>query len=200
MELYLFLWACSLTLPYFHFFLPRLFRSDDWPVIHYFSGNLGFIVSAGYLKRFHDAHNAHRMVLIGVALTLVGYGWTVLGFVFITPLETTGIGNWDWIVWVNTTPNVVMMTVGLFITIRAVHWGDVSTSPLHALVADVAHKSYGMYLAHYMTRDLCFHLIDKYFDISVLFKIPLIAVCTFTFTYALIKIISSVPRSKLVIG
>ncbi|KAI1697823.1 acyltransferase family domain-containing protein [Ditylenchus destructor] len=196
MELYLTLWGCSLTLPYLHYFFPQLFFSDDLPVLHYFSGNIGYFLMASYLKRFHSHHKTLHCVLVGLGLTLLGYFLTVAGWLLI---PRPGGPFYKFVIWQILTPNVVLMAVGLFIFIRAINWGDASTSPIHWLVSDVANKCYGIYLSHVFVI-YCSHYVVDMVVITFVLKLPLYAVTIFVLTYLMCKLISFLPRSNYIIG
>jgi surface polysaccharide O-acyltransferase-like enzyme len=56
-ELYLLLWAVSLSLPYVHLVFPQVLGEAYWnktPTLYYFSGFLGYVVLANYIKRFFN--------------------------------------------------------------------------------------------------------------------------------------------------
>ena len=72
MEGYLALWAFTLCIPYVHLVFPELLGECFWndtPMLYYFSGFLGYMVLAAYLRRYHAAPRAwHKW---GVALLVV---------------------------------------------------------------------------------------------------------------------------------
>ncbi|KAI1699511.1 acyltransferase family domain-containing protein [Ditylenchus destructor] len=195
MELYLTLWSCSLTLPYLNYFFPHLFLSVDLPMLHYFSGNIGYFIMSSYLKRFHSHHKTLHCVLVGLGMTLLGYSLTVAGWLFIPRPEHI----YKVVIWQILTPNVVLMAVGLFIFIRAINWGDASTSPIHWLVSDVANKSYGIYLSH-MIIIYCSCYVVNMVAITFVLKLPLYSVTVFVLNYLMCKLISYLPKSNYIIG
>ena len=72
MEGYLALWAFTLCIPYVHLVFPELLGECFWndtPMLYYFSGFLGYMVLAAYLRRYHAAPRARY--LWGVALLVV---------------------------------------------------------------------------------------------------------------------------------
>ena len=61
MEGYLALWAFTLCIPYVHLVFPELLGECFWndtPMLYYFSGFLGYMVLAAYLRRYHAAPRA----------------------------------------------------------------------------------------------------------------------------------------------
>ncbi|KAI1694442.1 acyltransferase family domain-containing protein [Ditylenchus destructor] len=199
MELYLTLWSCSLTLPYLNYFFPHLFLSVDLPVLHYFSGNIGYFIMSSYLKRFHSHHKTLHCVLVGLGMTLLGYSLTVAGWLLI-PRPGPEVPFYTFVIWQILTPNVVLMAVGLFIFIRAVNWGDASTSPIHWLVSDVANKCYGIYLSHVLVIWLSYMVAIDMVAITFFLKLPLYSVTIFASTYLMCKLISYLPKSNYIIG
>ena len=72
MEGYLALWAFTLCIPYVHLVFPELLGECFWndtPMLYYFSGFLGYMVLAAYLRRYHAAPRAWYKW--GVALLVV---------------------------------------------------------------------------------------------------------------------------------
>ncbi|GAA4339024.1 acyltransferase [Mucilaginibacter gynuensis] len=198
MEFYLVLWAIAFSLPYIHLIFPEIWGEAFWnhtPMLYYFSGFLGYVVLAVYIKRFHSEPKAWNYTL-GIALLLLGYGITVYGFLhrlptekFVMTLELT---------WGFETINVAMMSAGAFLLIKNVKLSN-PTSAFGKLLLDVSAKSYGVYLAHIMVLNFYHSLLDAHFD-SAAIKVPLVAVCTFITTYVIIKILSYLPKSKWLVG
>lgn len=75
MEGYLALWAFTLCIPYVHLVFPELLGECFWndtPMLYYFSGFLGYMVLAAYLRRYHAAPRAwHKWG--GALLVVAGY-------------------------------------------------------------------------------------------------------------------------------
>ena len=71
MEGYLALWAFTLCIPYVHLVFPELLGECFWndtPMLYYFSGFLGYMVLAAYLRRYHAAPRAwHKWGVAGIS-------------------------------------------------------------------------------------------------------------------------------------
>lgn len=198
MELYLLLWSISLTVPYIHLRFPEILGEAYWnhtPLLYYFSGFLGYVVLAVYIKRFFMQPRAWHHAA-GVALILAGYAITAFGFIHLLPSERY-VRNLE-LTWGFETINVAMMAAGVFLLLKNMTTADVG-SPLTKLILDISAKSYGIYLAHIMVLNACHELLNERFT-SAAFKIPLIAAATLIGTYILIKLLSFLPKSKWLVG
>lgn len=164
-------------------------------MLYYFSGFLGYVVLANYIKRFHIQPRAWNYP-VGLALIIVGYAITVFGFLHRLPTEK--FVNTLEFTWSFETINVAMVTAGIFIMATNIRISNI-TSPLGKIVLDISAKSYGIYLSHIMLLNVFHSLIDKQFNTSVI-KIPLIAIGTFITTFLVIKLLSCLPKSKCLIG
>jgi len=198
MELYLVIWAIALSLPYIHLLYPEVLGEAAWnrtPLLYYFSGLLGYVILAAYVKKFHMQPKAWNYVL-GVALIVTGYAITALVFEHRLPTEkmvTTLELSWGF-----DTINVAMMTTGVVLIFKNITLKH-TESFFAKLIAGISPISYGMYLAHIMVLNFYYSLFNNYFD-SAAIKIPLIAVCTFITTCLLVKLLSFLPKSKWLVG
>jgi surface polysaccharide O-acyltransferase-like enzyme len=198
MELYLILWGVAFTIPYIHLIFPEIWGEAFWnhtPMLYYFSGFLGYVVLANYIKRFYMQPRPWNYTL-GIALIVVGYAITAFGFLHRLPTEK--YVNTLELTWSFETINVAMMAAGVFLMIKNIKIENIN-SPFIKLVLDVSAKSYGIYLAHIMVLNFYHAQIDKHFD-SAAIKVPLIALSTFITTYIVIKILSFLPKSKWLVG
>ena len=161
MEGYLALWAFTLCIPYVHLVFPELLGECFWndtPMLYYFSGFLGYMVLAAYLRRYHAAPRAwHKW---GVALLVVAgisrrHGFSTHGW--------PGAGRFA------------------------------------GVVTDISRLSYGIYLIHIMLLNFFHGWLDPLI-VSAGIKIPVLALCTFVSSYAVVKLISLLPGSKYVVG
>lgn len=198
MQLYLVLWAISLLVPYIHLVFPEVLGEAFWnhtPLLYYFSGFLGYVILAAYIRRFMLDPKAWHYT-IGIILITAGYAVTAYGFLhrlntepYIMTLELT---------WGFETLNVAMMACGLFMIFKNLH--SFGGSPaLNSLLSDIAAKSYGMYLAHIMVLNAVYAFLNDKFSTAAI-KIPLIAVTTFAATYLFMKLLSLLPKSKWIVG
>jgi len=198
MEFYLALWVVSLTIPYIHLVTPEIWGETFWnhtPMLYYFSGFLGYVVLAVYIKRFHMEPRRWNY-FAGIALLLVGYAITTYGFLHRLPTEK--VVSKLALTWGFETINVAMMTAGAFLMVKNIQIKK-PDSALIKLVSDIAVKSYGIYLAHILVLNAVHSLLNNRIG-SAAIKIPTIGVCTFIITYIIVKLLSFLPKSKWLIG
>jgi len=198
MEGFLLLWGMTLLLPFIHLFFPEVWGEAFWnptPTLYYFSGFVGYVVLAVYIKRFLMVPSL-RLDCFAIAMVVVGYSFTVAGFLYrlryvqqIKSIELT---------WNYASLNVAVMTAGLFLLFRNIH-GDRGNNLLWRFIEDLSRMSYGMYLAHIIVLNAIHSLLAPILENAFL-RIPTIAVVTFVITYLAIKLLSLLPGSKYLIG
>ena len=198
MELYLIIWAVALSLPFIHLVFPEVLGECFWnrtPLLYYFSGLLGYVILAAYIKKFHMEAKSWNLPL-GLVLIVVGYAITA-GF-FEQRLATEKMVNTLELSWGFDTINVAMMTTGIILIFKNITFGN-SNSLIVKVIAGISSISYGAYLAHIMVLNFYYNLINPHFDTAAI-KIPLIALSTFITTVILIKLLSFLPKSKWLVG
>jgi surface polysaccharide O-acyltransferase-like enzyme len=198
MELFLLLWGMTLLLPFIHLYAPEVWGECYWnatPTLYYFSGFVGYVVLAMYIKRFHMAPS-RRLDLIAIGMVIAGFAATAGGFLSrlhyeneVKSLELT---------WNFTTLNVAIMTAGLFILFRNLH-ADRQDNTLWRLIDDLSRMSYGMYLAHIIVLNTIHSHLAPLIGNAFL-RIPTIALTTFVVTYLGVRLLSLLPGSKYLIG
>lgn len=197
MEFYLVIWAITLCVPYIHVVFPAILGECYWnqtPLLYYFSGFLGYMILAAYIKKFMFEKRAWNLP-VGLLLIFVGYAITAGGFISL--LDSKYVPNLE-LTWGFETINVCMMSVGIFLLLKNVHFANPSSAFVRG-IADISRLSYGMYLLHIMILFFYFGQFDSMFG-SVLIKVPVIAFCTFVTSYLIIKLISLLPGSKYITG
>lgn len=198
MELYLALWAVSLTIPYIHLVVPQIWGETFWnhtPMLYYFSGFLGYVVLANYIKRFHMAPRRWNYIA-GIGLIIVGYAISTFGFLYQLPTErhiSKLILTWGF-----ETINIAMMTTGIFLMVKNIRIKN-PQSPLMRIVSCISAKSYGIYLAHIIILNTLHAVINRRIDNTEL-KIPILGIAAFVLTYLLVKLLSRLPKSKWLVG
>lgn len=197
MELYLIIWAVSLCVPYIHLIYPAILGECFWnqtPLLYYFSGFLGYMILAAYIKKFMPEKKAWH-VPVGLLMIVIGYVFTAGGFIaslgaeYVKDLELT---------WGFETINVALMSMGLFLVLRHLSIQHPDRVGMK-VVGDVSKLSYGMYLVHIMILNQFYALFNPLFD-SAWIKIPVIAVSTFLVSYLIVKVLSYLPKSKYLVG
>ena len=198
MEFYLALWAVTLTIPYIHLVVPDVWGETFWnrtPMLYYFSGFMGYVVLANYIKRYHMEPRRWNYVS-GIILIAAGYAITTYGFIH--RLHTEQYINKLALTWGFETINVAMMVAGAFLMFKNIRIKNTDT-PLMRLLLDIAAKSYGIYLAHILVLNTVHSLLDHRFA-SAAVKIPVMGVCAFIITFIIVKLLSLLPKSKWIVG
>jgi surface polysaccharide O-acyltransferase-like enzyme len=198
MQLYLALWAVAMSLPYIHLLYPAVLGECYWnktPLLYYFSGFLGYVILANYIKRFYMRPRPGQYI-IAIVLIMAGYAITAGGFIYLLPQKN--IVEQLELTWAFESINVAMMTAGIFLLFKNITARN-NSSAFVKLVNDISAKSYGIYLAHIMVLDSLYPYINPYFA-SAAIKVPLIAVVSFICTYLVVKCLSFLPKSKFLVG
>jgi surface polysaccharide O-acyltransferase-like enzyme len=197
MKFYLILWAASLCVPYIHLIFPSIWGECYWnhtPMFYYFSGFLGYMILAVYVKKFMFEKKTWN-IPVGLLLIVVGYAITAGGFI---SLLSSKYAREIELTWEFETINVAMMTLGVFLLLKNVNLRNPS-SIIVKRITDISKLSYGMYLAHIMLLNFFFGLFNPMIAF-VQIKIPVLAICTFISSYLIIKVLSLLPKSKYLVG
>lgn len=193
-------WGVSLLLPYVKMLAPvlgyqgnfgnmELLGMCDWNIygtFYYFSGFIGYLILAYYLKTYPLQWSWNKTLAIMVPMFLVGYAITTGGYI-LTQEHFPGNYAYLEIVWYFTGINVFMMTLPVFVIVQ-----KIGLRPRRWL-SKLASLTFGIYLCHFV---FIFANYDLY-DITVLpywLRIICIAVTTFAISTAVTWLMS---RSRL---
>lgn len=198
MEFYLVVWGITLCVPYIHLVYPQILGECYWnhtPLLYYFSGFLGYLILGSYIKKFMSEKKTWYLP-VGLVLIVIGYAITAGGFISLLS-STTDVSKLE-LTWQFETINVAMMSIGVFLILKDIHFKNTSSATASGIL-DISKISYGMYLAHIMVLNFFYKVLNPVID-TIQIKIPVIAICTFMVTYAIVKLISLLPKSKYIIG
>lgn len=189
-RLFIGLFLLSTCMPYMSRLWGELWGQCFWNEFHmlwYFSGYLGYLVLAHYI-RVHLHWTRNRRLVIGSLLTVAGAVWTILSFYLqAVPGELHNTPTLE-IGWSFCTINCVMLTSGAFILFTCI---EKTKAP--ALVTDMSKLSYGMYLMHILWLGLWVRIFKGDMELSTSLAIPAIALATFFSCYVSTKILSRIP-------
>ncbi|MBO4943381.1 MAG: acyltransferase [Muribaculaceae bacterium] len=191
------LFALSTCMPYLNYFFGELWGQCFWNGYHmlwYFSGYLGYLVLAHYI-RVHLTWSNRRRLIIGAILLVAGtiptiytfYAQAVPGIILDTPqLE---------IAWNFCNINVVLATAGAFLM-----FSTIGQKEPHRIITETSKLSYGMYLIHIFWLGYWVSVFKDDMALSSDIAIPAITVTTFICCALTCKLITYIPGSKWLIG
>ena len=141
------LWLASTWLPYMREFVAHyVFGECEWNefgMFYYFSGFAGYMLLGHYVVRYVPMR-AMPTVSFAVPAFVVGAVVTWLGFRYMTALPSPTPEQTE-LFWYYCSPNVVLMTIALFLTVRLI--------PTSGWVARALENftlcGFGIYLVHY---------------------------------------------------
>ena len=194
---FLWLFLLSTCIPYLNRFSGEVFGQCFWNEYHmlwYFSGYLGYLILAHYI-RTHIDWSARKRIAIGIPLTVVGAAATILSFyvqaepgvTLVTPVLEIG--------WAFCTINVVILTAGMFLIFTAIPQHKVSAS-----IASISNLTYGMYLMHIFWLYPWVIVFKETLALPTVAAIPSIALATFVSSLVVSKIISVIPGGGWLLG
>lgn len=196
------IWLVSMCLPYVEVIAPVLGYSGgallgvcDWNpygMLYYFSGFLGYIVLAYYLKQYPLNWNMGKRLAVGIPLFLLGYAITAGGFLY---AQENSPGNFPMleIPWYFFGLNVFVMTFSVYIIFQKL---NVKASPL---LSKVAALTFGIYLCHFVFVQLGYDLVYTNLPIPAFLKIILVAIIGFLISLFVIWLMSLNKYTRKVI-
>lgn len=192
---FLALFLLSTCMPYLNRWCGEVWGQCFWNEYHmlwYFSGYLGYLVLAHYI-RVHLTWNSAKRLKVGIVLMLVGAVWTIYSFyIQAIPGEILSTPEIE-IGWAFCTLNCVLLTAGTFLIFTCIN------RPLR-LITEMSKLSYGMYLMHIFWLGLWVTVFKATLAFPTVAAIPCIAVSTFICCYLTAKMISFLPGNKWIIG
>lgn len=194
---FILLFLISTCIPFLNRWAGEVWGQCFWNEYHllwYFSGYLGYLVLAHYI-RVHLDWSVNKRVAIGSALLAAGAAATILSYyVQAVPgkiLETPELE----IGWSFCTINVVCLTTGAFLLFSCIR-----QSKAPAIITELSKLSYGMYLMHIFWLHLWAVVSMNVLELPTPVSIPFMAVCTFVSSALTAKLVSCIPGSKWLIG
>lgn len=194
---FILLFLISTCMPFLNRWFGDVWGQCFWNEYHMlwnFSGYIGYLVLAHYIRVHLDWSNHKRMAIGGVMLvagaiaTIASfYVQAVPGVVHDTPVIEIG--------WSFCTINCVALTAGAFLMFSCIN-GEKAPR----IVTDLSLLSYGMYLMHIFWLGLWVSLFKNDLGLPTVAAIPAISVCTFISCYICTKLISLLPGSRWIIG
>ncbi len=194
---FIILFLISTTMPYLNRWFGDVWGECFWNEFHllwYFSGYLGYLVMAHYI-RVHLDWSKSRKLAAGASLAVVGALATILSYyVQAIPGKLLNTPELE-IGWAFCTINVVCLTAGVFMMFSCI--GQVSAPKL---ITRLSELSYGIYLMHIFWLHMWSIVSIQMLQLPTVASIPFIAVCTFVSSALTAELISHIPGSRWIAG
>lgn len=200
LRLFLLLWGVTLLVPYLtQYATPNLWGTCAWNpygMLYYFAGFNGYLV-AGYYLRHYNRLSGRATAWMAPLLFAAGYAITYLGFSHTSQQPDITEEQLEFF-FLYCSPQVVMMTLGLFIALQRIH---VSHERLRKALADLTRCGLGIYLIHYVLVGLGYTLID-WLQVPVALRIPVTAVLVLFTAWGIVTAVyRKAPRlARLIFG
>ena len=195
-RVYLLIWFISLFLPYLSSYVSfYLFGEATWNqfgLFYYFAGFNGYLLLGHYLKN-GTKWSLGKTLTICTILFAVGYTITYCGFSSAGANPTATEAEME-LFFTFCSPNVVLMTIALFLLLQKV---TISNSFIVKLLASVTKYGFGIYIVHYFMVGPIFILM-KYLSLPIPLQVPIMAFLIFIiswfFTWAIYKLLGNKAR------
>lgn len=195
---FLAVWVLSTLFPYLkEMGAGDLFGECYWNEFHsfwYFSGFIGYLVLAHYIRRY--VHwSAQKSLWVGLASFLAGYAATALPFYYRS--FTHEMVQEVELSWLYCTPNVILMTFGVFMMCKAIPQRQL---PGYGLVNRLSRLSYGVYLLHVIVLYSVFFDALKQTGLGTPGFVLALTCCTFAASSLIAWLLSKLPFGKYIVG
>lgn len=193
-EMFLSLWAVSCFLPYLtNFVMPYSFGTCDWNsfgLFYYFAGFNGYLLLGHYLYRYVKL-SPGRAVLMAVPLFAAGYAVNLCGYRYVLSLENPTPQQIE-LFWTYCTPNVLVMSVALFLVTSCI---KVTDNRLQRLLENLTCCGFGIYMVHYFFVGPTFQLVEV-MGTAVALRVPLAGLFVLVEAWAFVALLKRLlPRS-----
>ena len=167
---------------------------NEYHSLWYFSGFIGYLVLGHYI-RVHIRWNAARCTGIGTLCFLAGYAATALPFYYRS--FSHGLVREVELTWLYCTPNVILMTFGIFMLCKAI---PQDKAPCYGLTSRLSRLSYGVYLLHIIVLYSVSLEILKDTGLGTPWLILSLTACTFAASNLIAWLLSKLPFGKYIVG
>lgn len=195
---FLIAWGVTLFLPYLMVFYSKyLLGTCSWNsfgLLYYFAGFNGYMLLGHYLGNIKKP-SIGKLLTFGVPMFVTGFIVTLVGFRYmISDPDVTEEGMELFFTY--CSPNVVMMTIPIFMIARYV---DVKSEKIRRALANLTVCGFGIYCVHYFFVGPSYLLV-KFIGIPLSLIVPAATVIAFICSWATVYMLSKLPKSKYIIG
>ncbi|MEG0602163.1 MAG: acyltransferase [Mucinivorans sp.] len=208
MKKFLGLWIVSMCIPYLVMLAPVLGFTGNYGsmgilgecfwnpygTFYYFSGFLGYIVLAYYLKRFPLNWSWGKTVKVALPMFLFGYIITAGGFL-LTQEYFPGSYQALEVVWYFSGINVFLMTFAVYVVISGIR------AKSSVLLSRVAGLTFGIYLSHFIFVHVAYDVLYSALgSVPAALKIVIMGIMAFVISGFLVWCLSKLSFRKYLIG
>lgn len=199
-KVYLGIWAVTLFLPYLSAYVSEyLYGEATWNqfgLFYYFAGFSGYLLLGNFLKEGND-WSVGKTLAICLALFAAGYAVTYSGFSAAAANPASTEEDME-LFFTFCSPNVVLMTVAVFLLIQKVR---IRSAALVRFLAPISKYGFGTYIVHYFVVGPVFILIGQW-HLPIPLQVPVMAVLIFVislaFTWLMYRLLGK--RAKWIMG
>lgn len=187
MEVFLGIWAVSTLLPYFTQYVSKYsFGTCEWNsfgLFYYFAGFNGYLLLGHYIHR-HVHLSLGRTLCLSLPMLVVGYVITQWGYTHIMALPDKTPEMVE-LFWTYCSPNVLLMTVSMFLLMR--HVRIPSDSAVARWLAHFTVCGFGVYMVHYYFVCVGYDL-GHWLGVPTPLRIPFSALVILVCSWALVAV------------
>ncbi len=191
------LFLISTCMPYLQRWFGEIWGQCFWNEYHmlwYFSGYLGYLVLAHYI-RVHLSWDSGKRMKIGAISMAAGAILTILSFyIQAIPGKLHSTPEIE-IGWSFCTINCVLLTAGTFLLFTCIR-----RSKAPRLISELSNLSYGMYLMHILWLGFWVKILKTGLALPTVEAIPAIAISCFISCFATAKLLTYIPGGNWVLG
>lgn len=192
-QYFLGLWFVSLCLPYIALLAPYLgYKGDgllgfcmwnNFGMLYYFSGFLGYVVLAYYLKKYPLDWSISKRWFIGIPMFVIGYLSAALGYIYAS-LNFPGEWNIIEIPWYFYGINTFLMTFPVYILMQKVRIRP------SILLTRIASLTFGIFLCHFVFVQIGYDFVYTFIPPSAPVQVILTAIVAFLLSTFVIWVMS----------
>lgn len=191
-EFYLALWTITMCYPYIRIFID--IPTNEWNMMYYFSGYLGYFILGAYLKRYPILRNRQKyVIMIGILGSVL---LPVMTYLLLMLIGKESLWN-STLIWSMSISSASMCLV-YFVLIQQSRFFN-TNNKLTYFVSKLSPLTFGIYLMH-VTGLWLFKYSGLFANVQYILSIPAIFILTFISVTSCIWLISKTPISKYVIG
>lgn len=197
-KIFLKIWVISMLIPYVQMLAPILGYEGnygnmailgicDWNafgMFYYFSGFLGYVVLAYYLKEYPLNWSWSKTLAICSPMFIIGYIITAGGFIMTQENFPGSYAHLE-VIWYFYGINVSMMTIAVYIIFQKMQFKP------RKWLSKVASLTFGIYLAHFVIVQFAYDIIyPNTVGLPAAIQIILMSILTFALTLLIIWLMS----------